>query len=194
MLSELTSWFEGALVKPISESKAIDLLADIRSRFARAVAAYETKASKCLECPNPGECCVDAHFVNVRITRLEAEAILRYLKTLSSRRYATIRERITRTIDDFGLVAGSDPDLRTFSCPLFEEGLGCSVHSVAKPLPCLAHACYESKSDLPPDDLLTSAEAEIADLNKRVYGSIQLPISLPVAIEARTRASTGSDG
>ena len=76
---------------------------------------------------------------------------------------------------------------KTYACPLFEKGVGCLVHNSAKPLPCIAHACYEREADLPPDELLTEREIKIAELNRKVYGRAEPPVPIPVAI-----ASSGS--
>ena len=41
---------------------------------------FEFKAKDCGACETKGACCLDAHFVNVHITRLEAEAVLQALE------------------------------------------------------------------------------------------------------------------
>jgi hypothetical protein len=56
------------------------------------------------------------------------------------------------------------------------------VHDAAKPLPCIAHACYERREDLPPDELLTEREIRIAELNRRVYGRTEAPLPIPLVI------------
>lgn len=97
--------------------------------------------------------------------------------------------RIENAIEKYGL---DEQSHETFACPIFEKGVGCLVHKTAKPLPCIAHACYERKVDLPPEELLAEREVEIDKLNERVYGmSILLP--LPVAIQDR-RSLTVREG
>ena len=71
----------------------------------------------------------------------------------------------------------------TYACPLFEKGTGCLVHETAKPLPCIAHACYESQTDLPPDELLDAAELAIHSLNIRTYGKADPLVPIPLAID-----------
>jgi hypothetical protein len=93
--------------------------------------------------------------------------------------------RIDNSIEKYGL---NEERSETYACPLFEKGIGCLVHEVAKPLPCIAHACYERKEDLPPEDLLAEKETEIANLNERVYGELTL-LPLPVAVKQNLRTS-----
>jgi hypothetical protein len=57
------------------------------------------------------------------------------------------------------------------------------VHERGKPLPCVAHACYENKEDLPPDALLARAEETVGELNELVYRKPAVWLSLPVAIK-----------
>ncbi len=174
-------------MKRISETSALEKLARIRSQFVSSVRAYENKAKKCSECKTPGICCLDEHFVNVRITRIEAEAITRELAKMGNQQFVELAGRIVQTIERFGLSDLDDASEKAFACPLFEPGTGCLVHTTAKPLPCIAHACYEQPIDLPPENLLASAEKEVAQLNEQVYGRRQLPDSLPVAVSARLK-------
>lgn len=69
-----------------------------------------------------------------------------------------------------------------FACPLFERGVGCLVHEKAKPLACIAHACYEKQEDLPPESLLTEREGLIEKLNLRTYGSSKPWLPIPDAL------------
>ena len=163
-------------MKLLSESKAIEKLDVIRNEFRELVQReYEHCARSCAACDTPGACCLDAHFVNVRITKLEAVAIRNVINELPIALQKNVAQRIeTLTYDE---------ELTTYACPLFEKGIGCLVHDTAKPLPCIAHACYERKEDLPPDELLTEREIDIERLNQRVYGnSVFLPI--PTAIKS----------
>ncbi|HMQ03791.1 MAG TPA: hypothetical protein PKD26_07735 [Pyrinomonadaceae bacterium] len=177
-------------MRHISETKAIGLLSKIRSRFSSVIRKYEKLAKKCEDCLTPGACCLDQHFVNVRITRIEAEAILREIDSLDGERKRAVMARTRRAIRDFGLENVSEDSVRSYACPLFEKEVGCLVHAAAKPLPCIAHACYERKVDLPPETLLIEAETEIAKLNTLTYGHTQLPVPLPVAIFAREKPNT----
>jgi hypothetical protein len=171
-------------MKTLSESAALTKLGEIRERFRRQVSdGYEHNAMPCAECSTPGACCLDAHFVNVRISRLEAVAIKRKLKSLPVGEYAAVVERIDEAVTVFGLDAGSDADQKTYACPLYERESGCLVHDGGKPLPCIHHACYERENDLPPDELLSDAELAVERLNTRVYGRSLPLLPLPVAIK-----------
>jgi hypothetical protein len=161
-------------MRPLSETKTIAMLDEIRSEFRGAVLRdYEHRAKSCAECTTPGACCLDAHFVNVRITRLEAAAIRKELEKLSEELQTKVESRINQ------LQKSSVAE--KYSCPLFEKGIGCLVHDTAKPLPCIAHACYERKEDLPPAALLDKREVEIGVLNRQVYGRTTL-LPIPIAI------------
>lgn len=171
-------------MKTFSESVGLDRLGEIRERFRRRVSdGYEHNALSCAECSSPGACCLDAHFVNVRISRLEAVAIERKLKSLPAEKYAAIVKRIDEVIIDFHLDGGLDTDQKTYACPLYDRERGCLVHDGGKPLPCIHHACYESENDLPPDEMLSDAELAVERLNRRVYGRSLPLLPLPVAIK-----------
>lgn len=169
-------------MKLISQNKAIEKLSAIRSELAEKIRGdYEVKAKPCSACTKPGICCQDSHFVNVRITRLEAVAIRQRLDALEGEFKEKIYRRIDEVIDRYRL--DQDTELiRTYACPLFEPGVGCLVHDTAKPLPCIAHACYENVADLPPDELLEKSEAQVAKLNRRVYGKDMACSPIPLAI------------
>ena len=171
------------IMRYISESKAIARLELIRRDFARAIAdRFEHKAKPCSQCETPGACCLDEHFVNVRISRLEAVAIKRALSELPENARAVVANRTNTSIEKYSL-HGTD---EKYACPLYEKGMGCLVHHTAKPLPCIAHACYERKEDLPPDELLATREMQIAELNRRVYGRTEAPLPIPIAIGITT--------
>lgn len=175
-------------MKLISESTAIDLLGRIRGDLRETVrGGYEHRALACSACPNPGACCTDEHFVNVRVTRLEAAAIGKRLAELPAEVRGRVRRRAEEQIERHRLDETLDPT-RTYACPLFEKGVGCLVHEAAKPLPCITHACYEREADLPPDELLDEREAQVAELNRKVYGRDEVPLPIPVAIAPRTTA------
>jgi hypothetical protein len=149
-------------VKLISEQKGIEKLSAIREEFRDEITErFELRATPCSTCNTP--CCVDEHFVNVRISRLEAAAIRKAVTTLST----DVREAISERLSNI------DPASEFYSCPLYQRGVGCLVHKTAKPLPCIAHACYERKEDLPPDELLSEREIEMDALNRQVYGRSQ---------------------
>lgn len=126
---------------------------------------------------------MDAHFVNVHISRLEAVAINRTIEKLP----LTVQECVIRRIDDavirHDLSSDGDTYAQTFACPLFEKGIGCLVHETGKPIPCIAHACYESAADLPPDAFAEQAEREIDALNTKTYGRHQSALPLPLALQ-----------
>jgi hypothetical protein len=167
-------------MKFISETKGLLQLAEIRREFAEEVRErYEHRAKPCSACETPGACCLDEHFVNVRVTRLEARAISKSVYELPAELREKVLSRARRAVERHGLEI-ADGELRTYACPLFEKGIGCLVHDTAKPLPCIAHACYERKEYLPPDELLAEREIRIAELNRRVYGKEEPPLPIPV--------------
>ena len=148
-------------MKLLSESIGVARLANIREDFRDEIAVkFEHRAKACSSCETPGACCLDEHFVNVRVSRLEAAAIRNAVSELDSGVRATVFTRLERI----------EPEAEFYACPLYQPGVGCLIHKTAKPLQCIAHACYERKEDLPPDELLSAREIEIDDLNRRVYG------------------------
>ncbi len=174
-------------MKLISEKRALETLRELRDGFSNHICdEYEQRAASCLTCPTPGACCLDAHFVNVRISRLEATAIKNALAAMPSELQTKVSERIDSTIETYKLDEAIDTSTATYACPLFEKGVGCLVHTTAKPLPCIAHACYSSPNDLPPDELLDEAESKVERLNERVYARSQPLVLLPIAISGRS--------
>lgn len=151
--------------------------------FARTIRErFEHRAKSCITCETPGACCQDEHFVNVHISRLEAASIKELLDRMPAEKRKEIDLRIDASIDKYGLTADGDTFARTFACPLYDRSAGCLVHGDSKPLPCIAHACYERKEDLPPDHLLAEREIEIDELDRRVHGKAQSWLPLPIAI------------
>jgi hypothetical protein len=176
-------------MKFISETTGLEKLSEIQKEFADDVrSGYEHKAKPCSICKTPGACCLDEHFVNVRISRLEATAINGVIATLPDEQQQFVERRIAETIERYKLDEAVDP-ATTYSCPLFESGVGCLVHDKAKPLPCIAHACYENEKDLPPDDLLGERELAVEKLNQKVYGKSEPRLPLPVAIRQNSDLS-----
>ena len=170
-------------MKLISEKTALDKLHRLKTGFAAQVKKdYEHRAKDCLTCETQGACCLDAHFVNVHITRLEAAAIRRTLGKLSNEKQAEIYDRVDETIEKYGLTSDGDSFALTYACPLFERGTGCLVHKEGKPLPCIQHACYENKKDLPPDELLAEQEGLVERLNRRTYAEPARWLPLPLFI------------
>jgi hypothetical protein len=138
---------------------------------------FEFKAKDCGVCETKGACCQDAHFVNVHVTRLEAEAIAGALNT--KEKLADVIERNRQAIAQYSLTEEGDTYRQTYACPLFEKETGCLVHEEGKPAPCIGHACYESKEDLPPQFLQDRVEQKITALNDEVYGETRwLPLPL----------------
>ena len=175
-------------MKRLSETAALEKLRKLKDGFRDHIRnEYEQKAEPCATCSTPGACCIDAHFVNVRISRLEAVTIRRTLDDLPTDRRVEIDQRINDAIKTFRL-DGDGNFRKTFACPLYDREAGCLVHDSGKPLPCIHHACYERKEDLPPDEILDEAEITVERLNRRVYGR-QLPLlPLPVAIRNASRS------
>lgn len=159
-------------MKMLPISKALNRLNAIRERLRDVVRTeYEPKAKDCLTCEVMGACCTDEHFVNVRVTRLEGEAIRRAVEELPEPVRSKALSRASSALKLLNRIAPEGSAAATYSCPLFDPATGCLVHDDAKPLPCIQHACYEKKEDLPPDSLLQNAERKVARLNSRVYGS-----------------------
>ena len=170
-------------MKIISETKTLEELHRLKTDFAdRIRVGYQHAAKDCMTCDTPGACCLDAHFVNVHITWLEAEAIRKVLDELPESRRRELYRRIDDTITRYELTADGDTFSKTYACPLFEKGIGCLVHDRGKPLPCITHACYENKEDLPPDSLLSEAEHAVDELNNLVYWKPTGWLPLPIAI------------
>lgn len=172
------------MTKRLSERAALARLKREKAAFQTHVKLnYEHRALDCRQCPTPGVCCTDAHFVNVHITRLEAVAVRETLARSplvgdEERRavYARAREAVAR----YDLRASGDTFARTFSCPLFAPGKGCLVHRRSKPAPCIQHACYEDWADVPPLDGEWRTERRVERLNTAVYGAAWRWLPLPV--------------
>jgi hypothetical protein len=170
-------------MKTLSETRALENLQTLKSDFAERIKTdYEHRARNCVTCNTPGVCCLDAHFVNVHITRLEAAAIRKVIDKLPAKKRGEISERVEATIAKYDLSSDGDTFAKTYACPLFEKGIGCLVHHEGKPLPCIAHACYESREDLPPDDLVAAREGLVEKLNELVYRKPATWLPLPLAI------------
>lgn len=168
-------------MKMLSQTKALKELQKLKTAYQSFVKTnYEHKAQDCQTCPTKGACCLDAHFVNVHITKLEAVAIRQILETLCEEKQRDIYKRAAETVKKYDLKTSGDSFAQTFACPLFEKGVGCLAHSSAKPAPCIQHACYENKADLPPDQLQYEIEDKIERLNKRTYGNTLAWLPLPV--------------
>jgi hypothetical protein len=173
-------------MKVLSQTTALNQLKLMKDELRREIeTGYEHRAKDCGTCATRGACCVDAHFVNVHISRLEAIAINDHLAGLTESKRSEIEHRVRQAIVRYGLNSESDTSTQTYACPLFEPTIGCIVHEVGKPAACIVHACYENKADLPPDDLQMDREAMIDRLNTRVFGSPQQWLPIPLAILRR---------
>lgn len=171
-------------MKTLSEKQALIKLRTLKNDFRKNIKEnYEHRAKDCGTCETKGACCLDAHFVNVHITRLEAVLINAEIKKLSAEKQKEINERITETIEKFELKSEGDTFGQTFACPLFEANVGCLIHEV-KPIPCIAHACYERAEDLPPDELQAETEDKIERLNGQTYKQFANWLPLPVYLSS----------
>ena len=171
-------------MKFISESEALKRLKNLKSAYQDLIQTkYETKAKSCLTCSVQGVCCTDAHFVNVHITRLEAIAIRDALVKFKEEKQREIFTRVEETVRKYNLNSDDDTFAKTFACPLFEKGVGCLIHKYGKPIPCIQHACYENREDLPPDELQTAKESQIERLNSKTYGKNFSWLPLPVCLQ-----------
>lgn len=171
-------------MKLLSQKEAIQRLDKLKTKYRQNIAEnYEHKAKDCLTCETKGACCLDAHFVNVHITRLEAAAMQKVLSEFDEIKRTEINQRIAETIEKYDLKDSGDTFSQTFACPLFEKGIGCLVHTV-KPVPCIQHACYDFWEDLPPDELQMEAEEKIERLNQQTYSQNARWLPLPVWINS----------
>ena len=169
-------------MKTLSEKQALIKLRELKNDFrARIKQNYEHRAKDCGTCETKGACCTDAHFVNVHITRLEAVLINENLQKLAPEKQKTIYKRIAETVEKYELSSEGDTFAKTFSCPLFEQNIGCLINEI-KPVPCIQHACYERAADLPPDELQTATEEKIERLNQQTYKKFAQWLPLPVSL------------
>lgn len=173
-------------MKPLSEKQALLKLRTLKNDFRAVVKQnYEHRAKDCGTCETRGACCLDAHFVNVHITRLEAVLIREELQKLTPREQQEIQIRIAEAIEKYDLSDLGETFQKAFACPLFEKNTGCLIHSV-KPAACIAHACYERKEDLPPDQLQAETEEKIERLNRQTYQKFPRWLPLPVYLSDKT--------
>lgn len=171
-------------MKTLSEKQALAKLRNLKNDFRAFVKQnYEHRAKDCGTCETKGACCLDAHFVNVHITKLEAVLIREELQKLSAEKQKEINRRIAETIEKYQLTDKGDTFAKTFACPLFEQNVGCLIHEV-KPIPCIAHACYERAEDLPPNELQTETEEKIERLNNQTYKKFAQWLPLPIFLKS----------
>jgi hypothetical protein len=171
-------------MKTLSEKQALIKLRTLKKDFRDEIKQnFEHRAKDCGTCETKGACCLDAHFVNVHITRLEAVLITAELEKLPAEKQKEINERIRETIKNYNLSDKGDTFAQTFACPLFEQNIGCLIHEV-KPIPCIQHACYERAEDLPPDELQTAAEKKVERLNEQTYKQFADWLPLPIQINS----------
>lgn len=170
-------------MEQISESSGLVHLQREKDRFRTLIrSVYEPSAQDCGVCPTVGVCCTDAHFVNVHISRLEAVAMRDALERaeLTDAERSEVYRRAHAAVEQYELATGGDSFSRTYSCPLFQPGVGCLVHQEAKPVPCIHHACYDHEADLPPESLLGRVELRVEQLNRSVYGDDWAWLPTPV--------------
>ena len=173
-------------MKLLSRTKTLEKLRKLKDDFGSYISEhYEFRAKDCASCETKGACCLDAHFVNVHISRLEGEAIRGVLNELSDERRVAVDARIEEKIRRYQLSTKGDTFKQAYACPLFEKEVGCLVHGKAKPLACIAHACYEKQEDLPPPQLLVEQEVRVDRLNELTYGRTQPWLPIPLAIRQR---------
>lgn len=167
--------------RPLTD--ALRSLGEMQEIFRQSlIENFEHAASPCNECTTPGACCLDEHFVNVRISHLEAVAMLAAINKENAFTRQGINERIENAIELYDLSEVNEYD-KTYACPLYEKGRGCIVHEKGKPAACVMHACYESERDMPPALLLDEQELKIDKLNESVYGRNEGWLSIPIALK-----------
>jgi hypothetical protein len=153
-----------------SRTRAFAALRRLKDGFAGYIKrSFAANAVDCRTCTTP--CCADASFVNVNITRLEAEAMLATLRRsprVPPQLLAAVRA--ADAVERYQLERAADTFASTYACPLFEPGRGCLVHYKAKPAPCIQHGCYERWQDLPSETQMRRVERRVAALNRQVYG------------------------
>lgn len=175
-------------MKTLSEKQALIKLRTLKNDFRNRIKQnYEHRAKDCGTCETKGACCVDAHFVNVHITKLEAVLIKEELAKFAPEKQKNIEKRISETVEKYNLSAEGDTFAQTFACPLFEQNVGCLIHEV-KPIPCVQHACYERAEDLPPDELQQTAEVKTERLNEQTYKQFANWLPLPIQINSSERS------
>ena len=168
-------------MKTLTETRALQDLGKLKKDFQNFIAEnYEQNAQSCVACPTKGACCLDAHFVNVHISKLEAVVVRKTLSNLGEEKQREIYKRAAETVEKYDLKTGGDSFAKTYACPLFEKSIGCLVHENGKPTACISHACYENEADLPPEMFQEAIENKIERLNRRVYGSGSNCLPLPV--------------
>jgi hypothetical protein len=174
-------------MKRISEKSGLARLSKLSDDYRGLIRdRYEHRAKSCITCTTPGACCLDEHFVNVRVSRLEAAAIRQTLNKLEPRHRAKITARIEAAVEKYGL---EDSELsKTYACPLYERGHGCLVHLSAKPVACITHACYENETDLPPEYVQFEQEQKVDRVNDLVYGRGHKQLPLPLAVLTSSRS------
>ena len=167
-----------------TEEAALAKLQRLKVAYQKRIGReFEHAADDCATCPTPGACCMDAHFVNVHITRLEAVAIRETIERtprLSEDERLAVYKRAQDAVKRYNLNSSGDTFAQTFACPLYVPKFGCLVHRRAKPAPCIQHACYENWEDLPPTALQGHAEHRVEELNREVYGEGWAWLPLPL--------------
>lgn len=169
-------------MKTLAESIALEKLKSLKTELKDHISEnFEHRAKNCLTCETKGACCQDEHFVNVHVTKLEAVLINKNLQKFSAEKRTEIYNRVENAIERYDLKSLGDTFKKTFACPFFEKETGCLIHEV-KPVPCIQHACYERKEDLPPDELQFETEEKIEKLNEQTYKTFANWLPLPVWI------------
>lgn len=165
-----------------SRTNGLIALTRVRNELRSAVAGFEEKAASCETCTTRGECCRDEHFVNVRVTAIEAQAIRSAIAELPTMLRDKVYARAELAANALSAAANSGDDRQTYSCPLYDAELQCLVHTTAKPAACIVHACYENADDLPPDELLETAERAAIEISRSVYGKDIDAVAIPFVV------------
>lgn len=181
----------------LAEQAALAKLQRLKTSYQTSIRRnYERAAEDCRACQTPGACCMDAHFVNVHITRLEAVHIRETIERtprLSEEEKREVYLRAAQAVRRYSLRASGDTFAQTFACPLYVPRFGCLVHRRAKPAPCIQHACYANWEDLPPDALQARVEHRVEELNTEAYGAAWGWLPLPLWLKLLDPRSDGSE-
>src|ERR1041385_3616881 len=100
------------------EAVALAKLQRLKTSYQTSIRrTYEHAAEDCRACETPGACCLDAHFVNVHITRLEAVAIRETIERtprLSEDEKRAVYTRAREAVRRYNLRAAGDTFAQTF--------------------------------------------------------------------------------
>lgn len=147
----------------------------LRGELGTHVAEVQREIRSCAGC---GLCCTEAHNA-VRILRVEAERIARWVASRSRRSRATLRARIDGTIRTYRLGRGAAA--AHYTCAFLEPDLTCALPFDVKPTACLSfNPLDRERCDQEAERFRTVDEATALHNRAAGYGEQRLPIPLAV--------------